>query len=74
MVPKVNKPEGVLGDGDPQKLAQVVQHSHGGCARPALQEGRYHVEQHKGIEHLQAVRCTIYQLCCQMCVAHRHDI
>ena len=46
-------PEGILCDGDPQELAQVVQHPHGGCAGPALQEGRNHVEQHKGVEHLQ---------------------
>ena len=64
MSEEVNKPEGVLGDGDPQELAQVVEHSHGGCAGPALQEGRYHVEQHKGVEHLQVVCCTIYHLHC----------
>ena len=57
-----NKPKGILGDGDPEELAQVVEHAHGGGACPPLQEGRYHVEQHKGIEHLHAV-CCVYVRC-----------
>lgn len=54
-----NKPEGILGDGDPKELAQIVEHAHGGCAGAALQEGSYHVEQHKGIEDLQPVPVSL---------------
>ena len=72
-VTEVSKPEGVLGDGNPQELAQVVQHSHGGCACPTLQEGCYHVEQHKGVKHLQAVHCMSHPLRCYMIGAHRHE-
>ena len=49
-----DQPEGVLSDRDPQELAQVVEHSHGGRSRSSLQEGSYHIEQHKWVEHLHS--------------------
>ena len=58
-----DQPEGVLSDRDPQELAKVVEHTHGGCARSSLQEGSYHVEQHKGIEHLHSVTSYIKHTC-----------
>ena len=63
-------PECILCDGDPEVLAQIVQHAHGRSTCPTLKEGSNHVKQHKGVEHLQQqdvmlhARCVRQELSC----------
>ena len=49
-------PEGILLDGDPEVLANVVDGAHAACAGTPLQKGSHHVQHNNGVKDLQVGR------------------